>query len=340
MRFPSVIASIALLCLASCSSANFNVASSGDGGTDTGGVDPCAPVDGIAKFCVTVTVAPGHPGYDGTSTGTLPLDGNGTLQLILFAADPIANPGTTPLPPIQYNGGASLNIDGDFPVTFSSSAPPGTYWFIAVFEDDATSPRDNTKVDPTLPGDFTSVPTIDSSFQIQLPQLMLTNGKTASLPALTLHAVRRVIADLHPTAELRGIQAANAAIHGDGPTGFLIFDGQLDSTSPPPTIYDAKQGDCVRLFNPDPVTGYPIKVPFNTTIDGTHNLLAFVQDYPVPKGTFPGKGTLYSPFKDIPSAKVAQMNPGSQWSSEPEIAIAIVDPYTTADAPTDTLTCK
>src|SRR5438067_10372106 len=100
MRFSFAIASlVAVACSFSCSSANFDVASGDGGKTDSGGdggVDPCAPIDGIAKFCVTVTPT-SHPGYDSSTGATsLGLDGMGTLQLLLYSQDPVANPKTTP----------------------------------------------------------------------------------------------------------------------------------------------------------------------------------------------------------------------------------------------------
>jgi hypothetical protein len=331
MRFSFAFASLAAVCVAcvaSCSSANFTVAPSGDGGTHDsgdGGADPCAPVDGIAKFCITVNPT-AHPGYDSsTGASSLGLDGKGMLQLLLFSQDP-AQHKTTPTI-ITYPPGespAEVDIDQDFPITIAAPVTvPGTYWFVAVFEDDTTTTRDVTLADSSLPGDFETVPSFDASFNFILPQATLTAGSTTP-KTLDIDPVRQVVADVTPTLGLRTLKTGNSSIHGDGPMEFVLYDGAIDA----PTVLGlAVSNKCVKLFDPGP-TGYPIRAPFNTFVTGHHSVLGVLFDYPVAAGApFPSDGTILSPTKDTVD-KIPTVDIGSAWSTEVEVALSQVPkPY-------------
>jgi hypothetical protein len=348
-RAYGLVLALSIAAASACSSADLVVADPQDGGgtgTDTAGpgsdtaVDPCAVVDGVAKFCLTVDRVATHPSYD-RSTGAegLGIDGKGIFKIYLFKEDPGPAIATgkviDPIGILDYPGGdAEVSIDS-MPITIAGASLPQRSWFIVVFQDSkAARTASGTG---TLAGDFVLLPKVGEDKVTHYPDVTLVNGTTQTVH-VELKPLRTVSAAMSPSAELVTRQKANPTIHGDGPLAFLMFDGDLASATP--SILDVSFIDCVDFFK---ATTFPLNVSFTTTTEGSHNLLAvlFDYDYPPPKD-FPGKGNIFSPTADAgPTApRLAKVNVSAgTWTASTEVTLAFVDAYTT-ERPIDPHVCR
>ena len=322
------VAALAFGCIAalSCTSANFNTAPAGPGddtgvgpadttGTD-GATDPCAPIPGIAKFCINVAKVDAHPGYTaGSGFDALGLDGIGRLKVYLYNEDPgdPTRKAVAPIVTIAYpSGDGTLDIDKDLPVAIASSAPEARYWFTVVFEDNDAATRPDTYA--AVPGDFIVVPPVVDN-KLVFPEVTLKQGETQSVP-VSLKPIRQVTATVQASKALVALaKSTRPEIHGDGPMAFLIYKGDLGATA---TYIDLAYTRCIDLG----VKGLAETVPisFGTILsEGSYHVLGvlFDYDYPTPTGgknDFPGKGSIVSPIADGPLEKVSVIDVvGARW---------------------------
>lgn len=327
-----------------CTSANFNVApgGGGDGGDSaiSGGdvlddtppaetpVDPCAPVAGVAKFCVKIAGAAAHPGYDSTSNADkLGVDGRGVVKVYLFSSDPgLKTPGLLPAATITYPSSGEISIDKDVPLTIDDAAPEGTYWFFVTFQD-STAPR-GSGAEVASPGDFILVPTVEGEKEV-FPQVTLTKGTTQSTDIPLLRPVRRVDADVVVGTKLHLDASANPNIHGDGPMQFLLYDGDLSGGFKTANFVDiAYSKDCINV---NPKVAPTVPVSFGVAVDGSHKLFAALFDYAIPSSAdYPGKGTMYTAAV---GTEVPFINIGTTtWTTPVLVKLVADDAY----GPTDT----
>ncbi len=309
--------------LSACTSADFNTAPSGPAddsgtgsdtsGTDGGGVDPCAPVEAVAKFCITVGKVDTHPAYDGTTgADILGIDGIGGMKVYLYKEDPgdPTKKAVAPILSIAYpSGGATLDVDKDLPRTITSSAPEGEYWFTVVFEDSAATRPDTYAA---VPGDFIVVPPVVDN-KLVFPKINLKQGETQTVP-VSLKPIRQVTVTMQATLALSTkAKLADSTIHGDGPLAFVLYTGKLAET---PVFADLAYVHCIDLH---PKVAPTIPVSFGTLVAGHFNMLGvlFDYDYPSAKGLgndFPGRGSITSPYADGTVDKVATVDiPAEKW---------------------------
>jgi hypothetical protein len=321
--------------VAGCTSAEFNTAPTGPGGDSstpgedadgaTGGdtaVDPCAPVTGIAKFCINVAKVGAHPDYtDGSGALTLGLDGRGKLRVYLYnedPGDPARKTAPKPIVSIRYpSGDGTLLVDTELPVAIADGAPEGHYWFTVVFEDNVDLPRPDTYA--AVPGDYIVVPPVVDN-RLVFPEVTLKKDETQAIP-VSLKPLRQVAATVQASKTLVSLaKTTRPEIHGDGPLAFLVYKGNIGS--PDATFFDLAYARCIDLG----VKGLAETVPvsFGTILDeGKYNVLGvlFDYDYPPPttagiKSEFPGKGSIVSPYIDGPLGSVVVMDiKAAQWLS-------------------------
>jgi hypothetical protein len=309
--------------LAACSSASFDmpaapVTDSGNGSDaadvplvpDEAGADaalaPCPTSPDEATFCVGVSLPTSRPGYGPSSGATsLGLDGAGVVFVYLFDKDPGASTtgGTAPIATLQYPPatkiGSEVHVDKDFPVRVSGSAPPGTYWISASFQDSKTA-RD-AGLSALLPGDYVLAPTTLDKKAIY-PKVTLEKGKAGTLEVL-LKPRRRVDVNLSSAGLLPYTASGNPTIHGDGPVLFALYDGDLLAGTG--KFVDVSYVPCATL----PLkSGVPATtVSFGVTLDAQHEIFAELFDYEVP--TTPdgsAQGTISTPLS---GADVAVVTP-------------------------------
>ncbi|GAC1356796.1 MAG: hypothetical protein NVSMB47_10150 [Polyangiales bacterium] len=311
-----------------CSSADFSVAPAREGGVDSdAGVDRCAPSPGLATFCMNVTPSTPHPIYDAAAV-PLGIDGKGVVHIFFFNQDPALVTSQKPIEVIYPSDGTQVDVDKDFPLVVPGAALPGQYWMVAVFEDNP-EPRGTDIVDPTVPGDFVSVPVVNPDDKmVHYPTVQFEIGKTKTVD-LPIRPIRRLGVDFSADRVLDDLHAKNPAIHGDGPTELLLYDGDLTAS---PTIRDADLGDCIRLFDQP----RPIHVDYKTTAEGTHNVLAVLYDYMYPDASdrFPGRGSIIRATRVAKSVDL----PTSSWSSQVELAFNAVE--ATGPGDVDKLHCN
>ncbi len=350
--------------LSACSSSDFAVApsdSASDGGgagdssapgndaaIDTAPADPCAPEDGVAKFCVDVALErEEHPSYDASSGATgLGIDGNGIVYAYLYAKDPGASTGPKPSPValLQYPPpekiGQEVNVDTGLPLTLTGQAPPGEYWIVAGFQDNKTRPR--TAEIPALAGDFVVVPGATREGNAIYPKMRLELGKTARAVA-KLKPYREVSVSVRLTLGLNTEAGKpGSTIHGDGPILFAVYDGELSTDPSTATVLSADIRPCIDTMAGSISPG--AKTVFGTTVDGEHKLLAALFDYQLPTeqdgpNPFPGVGTLLSPLVSSATLPIPKVNiSSSSWVSTAEVSLDSV-PFPSASTAPDPFTC-
>lgn len=344
MRFAFASLAVAALGLG-CSSGDISVAQA-DAGADAARDDaapgPCVEELGVAKFCVDVGLIAPRPNYDGASlAGPLGIDGKGVLYVYLYDKDPSPATGDPARPgapiatlrlPDPSKVGAEIALDKDVPTTLSGTAAPGTYWAVAVFQDNKTTTRpvDNGGL---LPGDFLQVPTITGR-KADYPKLVLEEGKVAKL-GVTLRPYRQVVANLStPTVSEVHVKAtANKTVHGDGPMIFLLYAGSvnvLDSSVQPLGI---SQVPCVAL-KPAEIAPPTPQVPFGTWAEGGLQVVGALVDYP--GSSFPTPGMITS---DMSKPPVVQISP-SVWSTTVSLPMTtLLNPYAATSTVADPYVC-
>jgi hypothetical protein len=309
---PAFLAALAFA--SGCTSASFETQPSGPGvdtgvpGDDTsaGGdgdatIDPCAPVDGVAKFCVNVAKVDAHPAYDNTSgADVLGLDGTGRLKVYLFKEDPSDPTRPTPIKPILSiaypSGGGSVRIDKDLPVAIADSAPEGDYWFTVVFEDNGAVTRPDTYA--ATFGDFIVVPPVVDNHLV-FPKVTLVKGQTKAIP-VSIKPLREVAATVQVSAALSTLaKSTKPEIHGDGPLAFLFFKGDLGAT---PTYYDLAYYHCIDLKPKTTAETVPVALG-SILAPGSYKVIGVLFDYDYSTtdalgNPFPGKGSMVSPYAD------------------------------------------
>ncbi len=343
------VASLASLALgAGCSSGDFSApAGSGvaaDAGADAAPPGPCDPVDGVAKFCVNVSVIASRPNYDAASQASqLGIDGAGVLYVYLYDKDPSpetkdpAQPSVAPISTLRFpdasNIGAELKLDADLPKTMSGTATPNPYWVIATFQDNKTLSR-TAEAGGILAGDFVQVPTINGK-KADYPKLVLESGKVAKLDVV-MRPYHRVVANVHVKAasDLSAKAAVNHTIHGDGPMLFLLYANGVSITDASAQALSLSQTGCVnvKLGSTPPTT---VAVPFGTWAEGGLQLLGALIDYP--GSSFPTPGMLTS---DLSTPPIVQIAP-STWSSAVDVPLTtVLNPYAASAMPVDSYVCN
>lgn len=356
-----------LASLGACSSSDFAVAPSDPAGSDAGSgddtsttndappgldtapPDPCAPVEGVAKFCVDVQLErKEHPSYDAASgANALGIDGNGIVFAYLYAKDPGLATGSkaTPVALLQYPPpekiGEEVNVDGGLPLTLAGQAPPGEYWVVAGFQDNKTAPR--TSEAPVLPGDFVIVPGVTKEGNALYPKMSLQVGKTARAVA-KLKPYREVAAKVRLSLKLNTEAAKpGSTIHGDGPIMFAVYDGDYSAKPSTATLLSTDIRPCIKT-NAGVAVPEPVTVKFGTTVDGEHNLLAALFDYNLPSDSsgpnpFPGVGTMMSQIYPGATPAIPRVNiSSSSWVSSAEVLLDIV-PFPAASGDPEVFKC-
>jgi len=350
---------LAIPFLVACSSANFDLppspeADSGNG-TDTASADtqtpppvdvgvdtaigPCPTSPSEATFCVGVSLPVNRPGYGaGSGAVDLGIDGSGVVFVYLYDKDPGADTTgrTTPIAILQYPPetkiGSEANVDKDFPVRVTGSAPAGTYWVAASFQD-SKAPRD-AGLAALLPGDFQLVPVALDKKAIY-PKVTLEKGKAGTLDVL-LRPRRRIDAKLSSAGLLPYTASTNPTIHGDGPVLFALYDGDLLAGTG--KFVDFAYVPCGVL--PLKPGAPPSMVSFGAAIDAQHKLFGEIFDYEVPStpdGTAPG--TIAAPLTGTDVAIVTPVE--KSWIATTDVKFTDVwSAYASTSDKTDTLHCK
>lgn len=328
-----------------CTSSDFQVAetdanSTGDTGSSTeSGADvapgPCDPEPDKAKYCIEVKLArPDHPPYT-TESGAvgLGIDGTGRVILALWDKDLASLPPGSPTPEPKVitpypSATGEINIDKDFPITISGSDVPGKYTMAAAFLDNLLATRGSGD---TLAGDFVVLPTVNEG-KLNFPQLTLSLG-TVQKATLELRPARRVSVTLGFSTDFVTYAKTQPTIHGDGPTMFGLFDGELGAST---AFLNLDFGPCIATNIQTVPTAKVIN--FTTTVEGDHNAFAALFDY-ASTPSFPGKGTLIS-TQTAPYPRVSIKSDSWTASATIDLTSAYLGAYPASSAPEDMLTCK
>lgn len=327
-----------------CTSSDFQVAEN-DAGTNNGDTNsstetgdaapgPCDPEPDKAKYCIEVKLASTtRPPYNVASGAAgLNIDGTGRVYVAMWDVDPTATPPGSPTPEpkivVAYpSETGEFSIESGFPVTISGSAPPGKYTMIGLFADNLDAPRPKGE---SLAGDFVLLPNV-SAGKLVYPSVTLSMG-TVQKQTLELRPNRRVSVALGFNADFLVKAKAQPTVHGDGPTMFGLFDGELNDST---VFLNLDFGPCVATKIQTAPT--PQTLNFTTTVEGEHNGFAALFDY-ASTPLFPGKGTLIS-SRSAPYPRV-KIDP-NLWTASATIDLMEVNlgAYPVESAPEDKLTC-
>lgn len=272
---------VACLALVSCNggaftsapvaSASPDAAPSADAAGDAGA---CVSPDGNPVFCVTVSVAGGHPGYDGAAAPTeLGIDGKGIVHLYVYDKSPFGTDGGGAKVVLQIPypaDGSEVSIDA-LPATFiAKPSAPGKYFFIAVFQD-AKGSREFINA---RPGDFISP-------MVRPVAADVAAGQGANV-ALAIEAMRGIPLEVGVDRAALGV-AANR-VKGYGPSVIATFDGAFSLDN----LQGFQYGPCLDVQGT--LHQYPV---IATQLVGKHRVALFLSDYQSQAG-FPAPGTLYN----------------------------------------------
>jgi hypothetical protein len=322
--------------LASCSSTSLTVADpiATDAGTDA--PDPCAATAGVAGFCVVINPAPAHPPYGDPTATSLDLDGQGFVTVALYNVDPVANPDAAPVATLRYppadQVGKTINVDTELATTLVGTvATPGSYWVVAIFQD---NPVARSGATTTLPGDFLLTPSVDANEKLVFPSFNLSVGATAKLP-ITLQPYHEVDVTISPDPTVVVAAKANPTIHGNGPALLALYDGDVATGSP--VLSESTSTGCIDLKLQTATPPANAIGKFGAYVSGEHRALVALFDYT--STPFPGKGTLLTPFLDPTKAPKIFVDP-TLWISQGQVTIDLgATMYMPTDMPVDTFSC-
>jgi hypothetical protein len=295
----------------------------GDATTDSAVPPSCAANPDLGTLCINVKIdetrtSPGYGAFSGA--GGINVDGNGFMQVLLFDKDPTdpANGHVLPKATLRHPPAANSTVAIDtLPAELVGTAEPAPYWVYALFEDNDSDAR-GTGVLSALPGDFVTPQSINDPSGIY-PQVTLLAGDTTELE-IALIPARALTVTSRASPGLLQLAAANPTIHGDGPAGFMIYDGSL--TAGAPTVIDFRKAACLDLQLQNPSRPESVSVTLSLTATGTHNVFATVYDYQNPsiEGELMPAGTITSDASLPPQLAVDE----TSWAASLEVLFTSV----------------
>jgi hypothetical protein len=300
----------------------------GDSGSDVTQPPSCAPSESLGTLCIDLRVdetqtSPGYGAFSGADS--VHADGNGFVQVLLFDKDPTdpVNGHVLPKATLRHPpaAGMTLTIDS-LPADLVGTAPPALYWVYALFEDDDANAR-GTGLLSALPGDFVTPQAVDDPNSIY-PQVTLVAGETSALE-IPLVPLRQLTVIARASAGLLQAAATNSTIHGDGPAGFMIYDGNLMAGAP--SVIDFRKSGCVDLQLQNPSRPETVSIPLSLTTTGAHNVYANVYDYENPSITsaFLPPGTVVSDA-GVPPQLVIE---NTSWTASLDVTfVSVISPKT------------